>query len=298
MNYILETDRLTKKYGRITAVNEVDLKVAKGSVFGLLGPNGSGKTTTLGMILDVIKPTSGHFKWFGQAPSPAARLRIGSILEKPNFYPGYTGIQNLQLVSKIKGVRPSRIDETIQIVGLSGRGGDKFKTYSLGMKQRLAIASALLNEPEVMILDEPTNGLDPTGIAEIRLLIRDIADSGKTIILASHLLDEVQKVCDQFAVLRQGDLIHTGYVNEDFTDQLSIEISGPDPDHVLQYLSGHTAYIDHNREQQLLIFQMKPETNAASINKELVSQNIDINHFVIRRRRLEDQFLEILADHE
>ncbi|MEL7534665.1 MAG: ATP-binding cassette domain-containing protein, partial [Bacteroidota bacterium] len=200
---VLSTRNLHKNYGRITAVNQLNLEVPEGTVFGLLGPNGSGKTTTLGMILGVTSPTSGDFLWFGEAASHKQRKQVGSILEKPNFYPNFSAYKNLALACKIKEVSSDRIDEVLEQVGLAERKNDSFQTFSLGMKQRLAIGSALLAHPKVLILDEPTNGLDPEGIAEIRELIIDIASTGKTIILASHLLDEVQKVCTDFAVLRK-----------------------------------------------------------------------------------------------
>ena len=193
MDTVLKINDLTKRYGKITALDNMNLEVKRGNVFGILGPNGSGKTTTLGILLEVINQTSGDFKWFGVPSDQNTRKRIGAILEHPTFYPYLTGVQNLKIVCDIKEVPYSRVDECIKQVGLDERKDSKFKTYSLGMKQRLSIASALLCHPEVMILDEPTNGLDPQGIAEIRDLIIEIANSGKTIIIASHLLDEVQK---------------------------------------------------------------------------------------------------------
>src|SRR5688500_12561564 len=180
----------------------------------MLGPNGSGKTTTLGMLMSVVNPTAGTYSWFGEAPSHHVRKKIGAVLEHPIFYPYLSGQKNLELNSMIKECPSENIPKVLELVELADRKDDKYKTYSLGMKQRLAIASALLNDPTVLILDEPTNGLDPMGIAEIRELIKKIAAGGKTIILASHLLDEVQKVCTHFAVLKKGNLIHTGPVDD------------------------------------------------------------------------------------
>ena len=213
MEPILHIDNLTKRFGRITAVNQLSLTVNPGEVFGLLGPNGSGKTTTLGIILGVITPTSGTYSWFGREARANQRKQVGAILENPIFYPYMSGKQNLEIVATIKEVNLNRIPEVLNQVGLAERAKDKFKTYSLGMKQRLAIASALIANPQVLIFDEPTNGLDPQGIAEIRNLITTIAAQGKTIILASHLLDEVQKVCSHFAVMQQGKMLHSGSVN-------------------------------------------------------------------------------------
>jgi ABC-type multidrug transport system ATPase subunit len=211
---VLSITNLTKKFRRLTAVNNLNLEVKRGQVFGMLGPNGSGKTTTLGMLMSVINPTSGSYSWFGESPTNDVRKKIGAVLEHPIFYPYLSGQKNLELNAMIKQCPPENIPKVLELVELSDRRDDKYKTYSLGMKQRLAIASALLNDPTVLILDEPTNGLDPMGIAEIRELIKKIAANGKTIILASHLLDEVQKVCSHFAILRKGNLIHTGPVEE------------------------------------------------------------------------------------
>ena len=207
METILQINELTKRYRRLTALDGLSLEIEKGQVFGLLGPNGSGKTTTLGILLDVIQPTSGSFQWFGGESNSDSRKKIGSILETPCFYPYLSASRNLRIVAEIKGCEKKRIDEVLEWVGLYDRRNDSFKTFSLGMKQRLAIAAALLPDPPVLILDEPTNGLDPTGIAEIRGLIQDISERGKTLILASHLLDEVQKVCSHFAILQKGKKI-------------------------------------------------------------------------------------------
>src|SRR4051812_6645916 len=211
---VLSVNNLSKQFGKIKAVTNLNLEVKQGQVFGMLGPNGSGKTTTLGMLMGVVNPTSGDFTWFNQTPSHEVRKKIGAVLEHPIFYPYLSGQKNLELNAMIKQCDPANIPKVLELVELAERKDYKYKTYSLGMKQRLAIASALLNNPTILILDEPTNGLDPMGIAEIRELIKKIAANGKTIILASHLLDEVQKVCTHFAVLKRGNLIHTGPVDE------------------------------------------------------------------------------------
>jgi len=229
LDTVLSTTGLTKHYGKIKAVDDLNLDIKRGSVFGILGPNGSGKTTTLGMVLDVINITSGSYTWFGEKPTKEHRKNIGAILETPIFYPYLSGFKNLELVCDIKGVNYSRIPEVIDQVKLTGRDIHKFKTYSLGMKQRLSIASALLCDPEVMILDEPTNGLDPQGIAAIRELIIEIAKEGKTIVLASHLLDEVQKVCTDFCVLKNGKLIYTGKVEDVTKGAVAIEVMAKEP---------------------------------------------------------------------
>ena len=202
---LLQLDQLSKHYGKLKAVDQLSISIKKGNIYGLLGPNGSGKSTTLGMILNVINPTSGSFQWYeGTHTTHQALKKIGAIIERPNFYPYMTALQNLTLICKIKQCSTENIQEKLELVGLWDRRHSKFKTYSLGMKQRLAIAAALVNNPELLILDEPTNGLDPEGIHQIRKLIFKIAEGGTTILLASHLLDEVEKVCNQVIVLKNG----------------------------------------------------------------------------------------------
>jgi len=295
MNEVLKISGLTKKYKRVTAVNQLNLTIKKGDVFGFLGPNGSGKTTTLGMILGVINPTSGSYSWFGQGENHTLRLRIGSILEKPNYYPGLSGYKNLQLTCKIKGVDESRIDAVLHQVSLFHRKDDNFKTYSLGMKQRLAIASALLNDPDVLIFDEPTNGLDPQGIAEIRELITNIADSGKTIILASHLLDEVQKVCTSFIVLKEGELLHHGEVEQDFAEHQLIEIGCTNLDELNSVIEKFQGFISSEKKKDKLLVKIVKNSSLESISKFLAENKIYTNHFVLIKRSLEDQFIEILG---
>ncbi|HHC81129.1 MAG TPA: ATP-binding cassette domain-containing protein, partial [Flavobacteriia bacterium] len=215
METILSLKNLDKKFGAVHAVNNLSFDIQKGNVYGILGPNGSGKSTTLGIILNVVNKTSGSFSWFNGAISTHQALkRVGAIIERPNFYPYMTATQNLKLICKIKEVPYDKIDEKLKIVNLYERRHSKFRTYSLGMKQRLAIASALLNDPEILILDEPTNGLDPQGIHEIRKIIREIAGQGTTILLASHLLDEVEKVCTHVVVIRNGIKLYSGRVDE------------------------------------------------------------------------------------
>ena len=222
---VLSISGLSKHYGSIKAVDDLSLEINRGEVFGLLGPNGSGKTTTLGIILDVIRPNKGSFHWFGQIPVKDARKRIGSILEVPVFYPYLSAVRNLRIIADIKGIPYDGIDDTLNITGLLDRKNSSFRTYSLGMKQRLAIAAAMLGEPEVMILDEPTNGLDPKGIVDIRELILKVASRGTTIILASHILDEVQKMCSHVAILAAGRKLFSGRVDEVLNDSQWVELS-------------------------------------------------------------------------
>ncbi len=215
MDTILTINNLTKKFGNLTAVDNLSFSIERGNVYGILGPNGSGKSTTLGIVLNVVNETSGDFHWFdGSGTTHAALKKVGAIIERPNFYPYMTAFQNLELVCKIKGVSKDKIKEKLELVALADRKNSKFDTFSLGMKQRLAIASALLNDPEILILDEPTNGLDPQGIHQIREIIKKIASEGTTILLASHLLDEVEKVCSHVVILRKGKSLYTGSVEE------------------------------------------------------------------------------------
>ena len=228
MKTILSIQRLSKRYGKIQAIKDLSLKVEQGQIFGILGPNGSGKTTTLSILLDLIKSDQGSFEWFGEPAHYELRKRIGSVIESPNFYPYLSAATNLRLVAAIKESGADDIDRVLQLTGLEQRKDTKFKTFSFGMKQRLAIASALLGKPDVLILDEPTNGLDPQGIVQIRELIMMIAREGTTILLASHLLDEVQKICTHVAVLSKGIKLFDGKVSEVLAVSDSFELAGDD----------------------------------------------------------------------
>lgn len=295
METVLSIQNLTKQFGRIRAVNNLNLDVMRGQVFGMLGPNGSGKTTTLGMLMGVVNPTSGAFSWFGEPPSHHLRKKIGAVLEHPIFYPYLTGQKNLELNAMVKQCSPANIDNVLALVELSDRRNDKYKTYSLGMKQRLAIASALLNEPTVLILDEPTNGLDPMGIAEIRELIRKIAASGKTIILASHLLDEVQKVCTHFAVLKKGNLVHTGPVDDVGKGAETVEVNAP-VENLNEVLLAFAGTSSINRENGSYQVALRDGFRSQDLNQFLFGQGIVASHLVTRKKSLEKMFLEILSE--
>lgn len=296
MEYILKTSGLTKKYRRITALDQLDLEIKPGQVFGLLGPNGSGKTTTLGMLLDVIKPTSGEFYWFGEKPTADSRKKIGAILETPCFYPYLSAAQNLAIVAKIKETPASMIDKVLKRVGLLERKNDTFKTYSLGMKQRLAIASALISDPPVLILDEPTNGLDPQGIVEIREIIQEIAKSGKTIILASHLLDEVQKVCTDFVVLKKGKKLYQGSVEAALSGQKSIEVASSDLQKLHAALNDLSGIKEVKEIDDLLSLTTENGLSTEKINAFLQSKDIVLSHLIIKSGSLEKEFLKILEE--
>lgn len=295
MEHVLNVEHLTKKFGKLTAVNNLNLQVGRGQVFGMLGPNGSGKTTTLGMLMGVVNPTAGSFTWFGQPADHRTRKKIGAVLEHPIFYPYLSGQKNLELTAMIKGASADQIDRVLEIVELTQRRDDRYRTYSLGMKQRLAIASALLNDPIVLILDEPTNGLDPMGIAEIRAIIKRIAEDGKTIILASHLLDEVQKVCTHFAVLKRGNMIHTGPVDDVGKGQEIVEVAAfhDDLNVALEDFQGSAKI---QRDNQRYLVTMKEGFHGADLNKYLFEKGIVLSHLNTQKKSLEKQFLEILAD--
>ncbi|MBS1558996.1 MAG: ATP-binding cassette domain-containing protein [Bacteroidetes bacterium] len=295
METVLHTDKLTKTFGRLCAVNRLDLEVNRGQVFGMLGPNGSGKTTTLGMLMGVTNPTSGSFTWFGERATHLTRKKIGAVLEHPIFYPYLSGQKNLELNALIKGADPANIEKVLETVELSDRKQDKYKTYSLGMKQRLAIASALVGDPVILILDEPTNGLDPMGIAEIREIIKRIAADGKTIILASHLLDEVQKVCTHFAILRKGSLVHTGPVEEVGKGEEVVEVIAYHDDlpHILHEFRGSLSVKSENGK---FLVRLRDDFHSVDLNKFLFEKGIVASHIVTQKKSLEKQFLEILQE--
>jgi len=292
---ILSLKNLDKKYGRVHAVNNLSFDIQKGNVYGILGPNGSGKSTTLGIILNVVNRSSGEFTWFNGALSTHEALKkVGAIIERPNFYPYMTAAQNLALICKIKGISTDNIDEKLKTVHLYERRNYKFKTFSLGMKQRLAIASALLNNPEILILDEPTNGLDPQGIHEIREIIKGIAKNGTTILLASHLLDEVEKVCSHVVVIRRGVKLYSGRVDEMTSSNGLFEIQvESDKEKLLNLLDSHENIGKVKEEDGLIIANLNTKMNASDINAYLFKNGITLSHLVKRMPSLEQQFLDL-----
>ncbi len=295
MDTILSIKNLDKKYGRVHAVKNLSFDIEKGNVYGILGPNGSGKSTTLGIILNVVNKTAGEFSWFGGTMSTHNALKkVGAIIERPNFYPYMTAVQNLELICKIKGVPFENIDEKLKTVNLYDRRNSKFKTYSLGMKQRLAIASALLNNPEILILDEPTNGLDPQGIHEIRQIIKEIAKNGTTILLASHLLDEVEKVCSHVVVIRNGVKLYSGRVENMVASNGIIEVkTDGDQELLINTLKNYYDIATVNVEDDLIVARLENETTASEINKYLFEKGIIVSHLVMRKPSLEEQFLNL-----
>ena len=294
MDTILTINNLTKRFGSLTAVSNLSFTINKGNVYGILGPNGSGKSTTLGIVLNVVNKTTGDFHWFdGNTSTHDALKKVGAIIERPNFYPYMSAYQNLKLVCKIKGVSENKIDEKLEVVGLLDRRDSKFKTYSLGMKQRLAIASALLNDPEILILDEPTNGLDPQGIHQIRQIIKDIASDGTTILLASHLLDEVEKVCSHVVVLRKGVKLYSGRVDEMISSHGFFELKCDKNDELISILEKHPSFDNVKIEEDLITAFLNTPMLATDFNKMMFEKGITLSHLVQRKESLEEQFLQL-----
>ena len=291
---LLQLNQLSKSYGRLKAVDQLTITLKKGNVYGLLGPNGSGKSTTLGMVLNVVNPTSGSFQWYqGALDTHQALKQIGAIIERPNFYPYMTALQNLNLICKIKQCSTDRIQEKLELVGLWERRHSKFRTYSLGMKQRLAIAAALVNDPELLILDEPTNGLDPEGIHQIRALITKIAEEGTTILLASHLLDEVEKVCNQVIVLKNGVKYYEGPVDGITQTYGYFELKAKN----LEALESFLKEIDEVETVEKNTNGLKAVLNAPlaseELSEKLAKAQIFVTHLAKKKPSLEDQFLSL-----
>ena len=296
METILSIKNLNKRYGSLQALKDVSFEIKKGYVYGILGPNGSGKSTTLGIVLNVVNKTSGEYFWFdGKMQTHEALKKVGAIIERPNFYPYMTAEENLKLVCKIKNINYNKIQEKLELVGLDERKSSKFSTFSLGMKQRLAIASALLNDPEILILDEPTNGLDPQGIHQIRDIIKQIAAQGTTILLASHLLDEVEKVCTHVLVLRKGTVLYSGSVNGMTANEGFFELQADDNTNLIAVLKTHPAVENVKTEEGKVFVYLKNTLEAAELNKFLFEKNISLSHLVKRKNSLEEQFLELTS---
>jgi ABC-2 type transport system ATP-binding protein len=295
MAFVLEIDGLVKHYGRIQALKGVSLKIPVGTVYGILGPNGSGKTTMLGLVMSILKPTSGSIRMFGEIPTADQRKKIGTLLETPNFYHYLSAVQNLRIAAAIKGVANPDIEGVLEKVNLLHRKDSAFQTFSLGMKQRLAIASCLLGNPEVMVFDEPTNGLDPVGIAEIRDLIKKLSHEGKTIIMASHMLDEVEKVCTHVAILKKGELIASGHVDEILAHDDIVEVGAPDSALLLQVLQRmplHTGVYAGEQDKCIIRFA-SGTSDMGAINKHCFDNGIVLNHLQMKKKSLESKFIEL-----
>ena len=298
---VLTVENISKNYSSVRALQNISFSVPEKTVFGILGPNGSGKTTLLGIVMDVLKASSGTYSWMGEEGSAAIRKRIGTLLETPNFYHYLSAADNLKIAAKIKGRGENDIDKVLQLVNLYERRDSKFNTYSLGMKQRLAIASALLGDPDILVFDEPTNGLDPAGIAEIRELIKELNQKGKTIIMASHILDEVEKVCTHVAIIQKGILKAVGSVREvmatgenNNSNVVLIELSADNDDgrlkNVLQQMDGIQEVI---AVENYLQITCNESITAAQVNKFCFDNGIVLSRLNEKRKSLETRFLEI-----
>lgn len=294
MPSVLSVQQLTRSYGSLKAIQDLSFEVPEKSVFGILGPNGSGKTTLLATVMDVLKPDEGTFRWFGEVASAASRRQIGTLLETPNFYPYLSAADNLQLCARIKGCATQEVDRVLEMVGLAERRNAPFKSFSLGMKQRLAIGSALLGSPRVVVLDEPTNGLDPVGIADIRRLIQGMGRAGKTVIIASHLLDEVEKVCTHVAILQKGSLLASGPVEEVLAREELLEVGGADAERLQGLLEAHPAVRSVRRtDLGTLLVTLKEPLDAGELNRYCFGQDMILQHLTRRHKSLELTFLEL-----
>lgn len=290
---VLRINNLSKSYGKVKALSNLNLEIEAGNVYGILGPNGSGKTTTLGIILGILSKDSGDYTWFDGAYGDKHRKQIGSILETPNFYPYLNAEQNLDLVARIKGVDQRNFDEILDTVNLSHRKKSKFRTYSLGMKQRLAIAATLIGDPQVLIFDEPTNGLDPEGIAEVRSILSNVSGSGRTVIMASHLLDEVEKICSHVAIIKNGHLLKTGPVGALLSNDTIVQIGATD-NHKLQELLLTLPYISNVKMNAKHIdCMMDSQHNIEELSAKAMGQNIVLTHLMSSKQSLEEEFLQI-----
>lgn len=291
---VLSIQHLSKSYGSLLALAAVSFEVPKGSIYGILGPNGSGKTTLLGILTDVLRPDSGQFMLLDQADPALARRKIGTLLETPNFYPYLSAYKNLEISAAIKGVSQMEIDRVLDRVGLLARKHSKFSTFSLGMKQRLSIGAALLGDPEMLILDEPTNGLDPNGIAEIRDLIKGLSREGRTVLMASHLLDEVEKVCTHVAIIKNGKLLASGSVGEVLASEDVIALRAADLDQLAQILPGVKGYVSLERKDGLILLHADLGIGSLEdINRYCFENGVTLEHLTLQRTSLEAKFLEI-----
>lgn len=291
---VLRVENLSKSYGPIKALKNVSFEVPAGTVYGILGPNGSGKTTLLGIIMNVLKASAGSFTLFDEAPGDEQRRRIGTLLETPNFYHYLTGEQNLRITARIKRIDESDIPRVLEVVDLTHRKDSKFSTYSLGMKQRLAVAACLLGNPPVLVFDEPTNGLDPVGIAETRELIRKLSTEGKTIIMASHLLDEVEKVCTHVAILQKGTLITTGHVDEILVSEDVLEVAAENMPQLLEAAKQLPGCMSARQSEHFIeMYFAAGAASPAAINNRLFLEGITLTHLRLKKRSLESKFFEL-----
>ena len=290
---VLKINNLTKDYGKLRALDHLTMEIESGNIYGLLGPNGSGKTTTLGIILGILSQSSGDFEWFSGQYGEKYRMKIGAILETPNFYPYLNAEQNLNIVQQIKHSYNDDIESLLKMVNLHHRKQSKFRAYSLGMKQRLAIAATMIGQPEVVIFDEPTNELDPEGIAEVRNILHRVADSGKTVIMASHLLDEVEKICSHVAIIKNGKMLATGPVGSILNNDITLEVASENIGQLNDLLLSLNWIHSIKSNNHLIECQMTEGHSSREINALAYNSGIILTHLVSRKRKLEEEFLQI-----
>lgn len=294
MTNILEIYGLSKSYRSIKAIDALSLTIKQGEAYGILGPNGSGKTTTLSIITGILRQDYGTFKWFGESPSTRQRQRVGSLIETPHFYPYLNLEKNLKIICNVKEIGYDDINRVLKETKLFERRKSRFKTLSLGMKQRLGIAAALLGDPEVLVLDEPTNGLDPEGIAEVRETIMAQVETGKTIIIASHILSEVEKICDHVAILKNGNLLANGGVNEILSEEEVVEFSSDNNERLLSINEIDQIIKEVKKENQLLVATLQHGKTISDLNQFAFQNEVILNHLLSRKKSLESQFLELV----
>jgi len=293
---VLSINKLTKTYGKVKALDNLNLEIESGNIFGLLGPNGSGKTTTLGIILGILGNDSGTYEWFDGQYGDQHRMYIGAILETPNFYPYLDAVDNLEIVARIKNIKQTNFDEILEQVNLANRKTSKFHSYSLGMKQRLAIAATLIGDPEVLIFDEPTNGLDPQGISEVRDVLTRVASNGNTVIMASHLLDEVEKICSHVAIIKDGILRKTGEVGALLNNDAQVHIAAEDMMRLENMLLGLPYIRNVVKHDNFIECNLSKDQNVAELNANAFQQGLLLTHLVSKKQSLEDEFLEITKE--
>ena len=293
---VLSINKLTKTYGKVKALDNLNLEIESGNIFGLLGPNGSGKTTTLGIILGILGNDSGTYEWFDGQYGDQHRMYIGAILETPNFYPYLDAVDNLEIVARIKNIKQTNFDEILEQVNLANRKTSKFHSYSLGMKQRLAIAATLIGNPKVLIFDEPTNGLDPQGISEVRDVLTRVASKGNTVIMASHLLDEVEKICSHVAIIKDGVLRKTGEVGALLNNDAQVHIAAEDMMRLENMLLGLPYIRNVVKHDNFIECNLSKDQNVAELNAKSFQQGLLLTHLVSKKQSLEDEFLEITKE--
>jgi ABC-2 type transport system ATP-binding protein len=296
--HVIETRGLTKRYGGLLAIDDISFSVEQGQVFGFLGPNGSGKTTTIGMLLGIITPTAGEVRLLGLTGRHglhAARQKVGATLETPNFYPYLSGWDNLRIVANLKGVSSKAMEETLELVGLLARRKDKFQGYSLGMKQRLAIAATLLGDPQLVILDEPANGLDPDGMREIRALITALGQGGKTVFVSSHLLNEVERTCTHVAILRKGRIVRQASVRDLLKTAMMVELRGPEPERLRAAAQAYPGATSVSVRDESVVVELQDD-DTASLNRWLAGQGVFVSYLAPQRLSLEEAFIDLTRD--